>query len=259
MKTTRTFLILALFCLGLAACQPVSTPTVEPTPVPVQPTEEPAPAAEPILEVSSESETKSLTIDDLKAMPVVEGQAGIKSSTGHITLPTTFKGVLLKDLVNLVGGVTEEMGLNLVAEDGYSISFSYDQIQNGTFIAYDPATGDELKNPPTLQPMLAFEIDGKPLDPKADGNLRLVVISDEGNQVTDGHWSVKWVNKVEVKSFVADWEINLIGALNETVDRSSIESCVNCHGATWKDDKAQEWKGVPLYLLLGYVDDKIKH
>ena len=71
------------------------------------------------------------------------------------------------------------MGMNLVAEDGYSISFSYDQIINGSLISYDPATGDELKNPPALQPILAFEMEGEPLDHKTDGNLRLVIISDE--------------------------------------------------------------------------------
>ena len=67
-------------------CTPVE-PTLETTAVP---------AAEPILEVISETGSKSLTLDDLKAMAVVEGQAGIKSSTGKITPPAllkdTFKG-----------------------------------------------------------------------------------------------------------------------------------------------------------------------
>ena len=234
---------------------------MEPTALPVQPTLEPtaAPVAEPILEVISETGTRSLTLDDIKAMTVVEGQAGIKSSTGKITSPAAFKGVPLKDLADLVGGISEEMGMNLVAEDGYSISFSYDQIMNGSFISYDPATGEELKNPPALQPILAFEMEGEPLDSKTDGNLRLAIISEEPTQVTDGHWSVKWVNQVEVKSFVEDWTLQLNGAINETIDRSSVESCINCHGVTWTDDQAQEWKGVPLWNLLGYVDDEIKH
>ena len=250
-----------LLCLTLAACQPAAAPAAEPTAMPVEATLEPTPApvAEPILELVSGIESKSITLDDLKAMAVVEGQAGIKSSTGKITPPAVFKGVSLKDLAEFVGGVSEESGMNLVAEDGYAISFSYDQIMNGTFISYDPATGDELKNPPPLQPILAYEMDGKPLDPKSDGNLRLVIISEEPAQVTDGHWSVKWVNKAEVKSFVQDWTLQLNGAINETIDRSSVESCINCHGVSWKDDQAQEWKGVPLFYLLGYVDDEIKH
>ncbi|PKO11892.1 MAG: hypothetical protein CVU39_26865 [Chloroflexi bacterium HGW-Chloroflexi-10] len=273
MKRLSTLLIVLLFCLGFAACQPTATLTTEPTAVsvkptavPVEPTATPVPVQptataipEPILEIVTDTESMALTLDELMALAVVEGQAGIKSSTGKITLPTAFTGVTLKDLTDLVGGIDETMGINLVAEDGYSISFSYDQIMNGTFIAYDPATGDELKDAPALQPLLAFEIDGQLLDTKSDGNLRLVIISEEGNQVTDGHWSVKWVNKIEVKSFVQDWTLQLNGAINETVDRASIESCINCHEASWTDDKAQVWKGVPLYLLLGFVDDEIKH
>ena len=50
-----------------------------------------------------------------------------------------------------------------------------------------------------LTAILAYEADGKPLDPKQDGTLRLAIVSDELNQVTDGHWAVKWVNKLEVK------------------------------------------------------------
>ena len=37
-----------------------------------------------------------------------------------------------------------EMGVAVTAEDGYSMTFSYDQVINGNFIAYDPATGNEL-------------------------------------------------------------------------------------------------------------------
>jgi hypothetical protein len=149
----------------------------------------------------------------------------------------------------------------VVAEDGYGITYSFDQIQNGAFIAYDPATGAELKNPVELTAILAYEMDGRPLDPKQDGTLRLAIISSELNQVTDGHWSVKWVNKLEVKSLGAEWLLHAQGAIERDVDRASIESCgaPQCHGASWIDDKNQEWAGVPLYYLVGKVDDEIEH
>jgi DMSO/TMAO reductase YedYZ molybdopterin-dependent catalytic subunit len=149
----------------------------------------------------------------------------------------------------------------VVAEDGYSITYSYDQIQNGTFIAYDPATGNELKNPVALTAILAYEMDGQPLNPKEDGNLRLAIVSAELNQVTDGHWSVKWVNKLEAKSLGADWVLKAHGAIIKDIDRASVESCgaPQCHGTSWTDDKAQVWTGVPLWLLVGSVDDEIEH
>jgi hypothetical protein len=51
------------------------------------------------------------------------------------------------------------------------------------------------------------------------------------------------------------------GGVLEEVDRGTFESCTapGCHQATWTDDRAREWSGVPLWLLLGYVDDEIKH
>lgn len=253
-------LTLALIGAACAAVTPESTPAVEePTIVPsdIPPTD--APAA-PVLEIVSPAGTQSLTMDDLQAMPATEGYGGIKSSTGKITLPAKFKGVALKDLATLAG-MDDTNGLNVVAEDGYSITFSYDQIQNGSFISYDPATGDELKNPMPLTAMVAYEIDGQPLDPKQDGNLRLTVVSDEPKQVTDGHWAVKWVNQLEIKPLVTEWTLKAVGGIEDSYDRATIESCSapQCHGASWTDDKAQEWVGVPLYILVGGVDDENKH
>ena len=82
----------------------------------------------------------------MKKLAVVTGEAGFKSSTGKITPPLPHRGVSLKTLAELVGPLDAKMGVNAVAKDGYAITFSYDQLTKGTFIAYDPATGDELKN-----------------------------------------------------------------------------------------------------------------
>ena len=253
-------LLLAL-AFTFAACSGGNQVTPSVTEAPVVETSAPTEAAVPVLEIVGLTETESLTLDEVKALPVTEGYAGIKSSTGKITPPVPFKGVALKDLAEFIGGMDETAGFNVVAEDGYSITYSFDQLQNGAFIAYDPATGDELKNPVELTAILAYEVDGKPLDSKQDGTLRLAIVSAELNQVTDGHWSVKWVNKLEVKSLGAEWALQLDGAISKPTDRVSIESCgaPQCHGASWTDDKGQEWAGVPLYYFVGSVDDEIAH
>ncbi len=244
----------------VAATEASATETsVPPTDTPVPPTATPA---TPILDiVTGDGTTTSFTLDDLKALPVSTGQAGIKSSTGKITPPAEFTGVALKDLAAKIGNFDDTMGINVVAKDGYGITFSYDQVMNGTFVSYDPGTGDELKSPVPLTAMLAYEMDGQPLNLEEDGNLRLVIISDENKQVTDGHWSVKWVNKLEIKDLGANWSLHLEGAMNELMDRATFESGAspNCHGKSWTDDKAQEWIGIPLWLLVGRVDDDIKH
>ncbi|MBE0685331.1 MAG: iron-siderophore ABC transporter substrate-binding protein, partial [Anaerolineaceae bacterium] len=112
------------------------------------------------MELVRPDSTLSFTMADLKALPAREGQAGIKSSTGKITLPNKFKGVALEDLADLVGGLSEDMGVNIVAEDGYSLSYSYDQIMNGTYIAYNPVSGDELKQHDPLKAIVAYEMNG---------------------------------------------------------------------------------------------------
>ncbi len=193
-------LLLALAFIFTACSGETPTPIVIVVTATAQDTPIPTEAAVPVLEIVGPSGTKTLTMEELKALPVTEGYAGIKSSTGKITPPISMKGVALKDLAEYIGGMDETTGFNVMAEDGYSITFSYDQIKNGSFIAYDPATGTELKKSVPLIPIVAYEANGKPFDPKQDGTLRLAIVSSELNQVTDGHWSVKWVNKLEVKS-----------------------------------------------------------
>ena len=278
---TKLFFILMIFVLAVAACQqaPVAeapvveeevvNPTevvVDPTEVPTEapePTEVPEPTEEvshdPILTLIGPGETLTYTYDELKALSATEGMAGIKSSTGKITLPQKFTGITLQDLADLVGGLDESMGINLVAEDGYSISYSYDQIMNGNYIAYNPVTGDEMKEHDPLTAILAYDVNGEPLNVDMDGHLRLVIISDEDNQVTDGHWSVKWVNQVEVRPMIVDWSLQVNGAIDTEIDRASFESCVSCHEATWTDEFGQVWKGIELWRLMGYADDAVKH
>jgi DMSO/TMAO reductase YedYZ molybdopterin-dependent catalytic subunit len=257
--------LLIAMAAAFAGCsgQPATAalPVPSPTNAVIQDRPVPTASSQPVLEITGPEKSISLTMQELEALPVTEGYAGIKSSTGKITPPVPFKGVALKDLTALMGGMDETTGFNVVAEDGYSITFSYDQIQNGSFVAYDPATGAELKNPVPLTAILAYEMDGKPLDPKEDGTLRLAIISPELNQVTDGHWSVKWVNTLEAKSLGEDWTLHAVGGIDKTIDRASIESCgaPQCHGTTWTDDKAQQWVGVPLWLLVGSADDEIEH
>jgi DMSO/TMAO reductase YedYZ molybdopterin-dependent catalytic subunit len=202
------------------------------------------------------------TMDQLKALPVTEGQGGIKSSTGKITIPEPFKGVAIKDLVKNLGVTFDSsMGVTITAEDGYSMTFSYDQVMNGAFTAYDPATGNEMTEHDPLTAIIAYEHNGQPLITAEEGVLRLMVISAKNNQVVDGHWSVKWVNKVEVMPVGKSWTLDLQGAISSPVTRDSYQSCgsPSCHGTSWQDQNGQDWVGVPLWLLAGEVDDADSH
>ena len=258
-----SILILSLlFTLSLAvsACEPKPSGT----PTSTGPTEIPA-ATEPtgpILTLVGPNGGHALTLADLKALPVTEGQAGIKSSTGKITIPEPFKGVTLKDLVASLGITLDpSMGVTITAEDGYSMTFSYDQVMNGAFTAYDPATGNEMTTHDPLTAIIAYEHNGQPLNSTEEGTLRLVVVSAKNDQVVDGHWSVKWVNKIEVSPVGQTWTLDLSGAISSPVSRDSFQSCgsPSCHGTSWQDGNGQTWVGVPLWLLVGEVDDSDSH
>jgi len=249
------FIVTALFALGLAACAPAVTEA----PTPATETAAPSPV---VLEVVGPSGSQSFALEQLQALPATEGQGGFVSSTGQIYVPALYKGVALKDLADVLGiTLDESLGLTLTAEDGYSMTFSYDQVVNGAFTAYDPATGKELAEHDPLTAIIAYSRDGVPLDPKEDGTLRVEVVSEKNNQIVDGHWTVKWVAKAEFTPVGADWSIELEGALTSTVDRASFQSCSapSCHANSWEDESAQPWLGVPLWMLVGQVDDADDH
>ena len=261
-------LLLALaLMVGCGTPAPAATAVAEPTATTAaaEPAAADAPAAdeEPVALTLEgiDGTVQTFTLADLKAMPATEGWCGGKSSTGQITPPMVFKGVLVTDLAALVGGLDETTSLSVVAKDGYAMTISYDQIMNSDFITYDPGTGDEIDIDEPLQVMVAYQRDGEPISADDDGPLRLAIINTTNDQVVDGHWLVKWVTELRVKSVAEDWVLHLEGAITDECDRATFESCTaaNCHGETWTDDEGQEWSGIPLYYLAGRVDDEIKH
>ncbi len=271
------FSALIVFILLCASCTPAAV-TVTPEPV-VEETTQPEPteateATEAIAPAAAEAESGPVvltlvngdqqlefTLDELKSQTATSGQAGMLSSTGKITVPAEYTGVLLTDLLDLMGGITPDLGVNIVAEDGYTMTLSYDQVTNGGFITYDPSDGTEKEFDEQLRAMIAYAMDGQPMDAQRDGTLRMVVISSTNNQITDGHWAVKWVNRIEVQPVSKEWSLSLAGNREEVIDRNTFQSCgtSSCHQETWTDEEGQIWAGVPLYLLTGRVDDELKH
>jgi DMSO/TMAO reductase YedYZ molybdopterin-dependent catalytic subunit len=218
-------------------------------------------AAEVLLEVDGLDGIVSYTLDELKDMRITEGYGGIKNSTGRITPPVLVKGVLLEDLFAEVGGLPDDMAVSVVAKDGYEMTMSAEQIRTGDFITYDMVTGEEKTVAEPLSVVIAYEYDGQPIDPESAGPLRLAVVSPEQNQVIDGHWSVRWVTRIQVKPIVQEWTVLLKGMLTEEMDRATFESgsAEGCHGQDWTDEEGNSWSGIPLYLLVGRVDDDIAH
>jgi DMSO/TMAO reductase YedYZ molybdopterin-dependent catalytic subunit len=221
----------------------------------------PSPTGKVVLTLVGEKGEQQFTLNQLQALSSYTGYAGIKSSTGVITLPQKYTGVRLSYLADLVGGISKASGVTIVGSDGYGMTFAYDQIMQQRFTAYDPATGSEVTPAKDLTVIVAYARNGKPLGTD-EGPLRLAVAeSKPGGQVVDGHWAVKWIDRVSVTKASAQWDVQLQGAVAGKIDKASFVNCASpgCHGSGWVDPAGKRWEGVPLYLVAGMVDDKKRH
>ena len=190
------------------------------------------------------SETRDYTLGEIQAMPSYTAGGGFKKSTGTIVGPFNYTGVNITYLADLVGGIMPSEGMKITASDGYSMTYAYEQVM-GEIATYEGTTG-----PMTM--VLAYEDDGS--IPGYGGPLRVAFVGHD-SPITDGHFWCKYVSEIEILGGVSDWNLTLTGAIRAMPDRSTIESCVGCHRTSWTDGSSQEWSGIPLWLLVGVVDD----
>jgi hypothetical protein len=241
-----------LVCLPVLSCSSPATVTVTSTPTV---TSSQVATQSSGLTVVNGTQTKSYSLAEVKALPSISGWAGQISSTGTITGPYQYKGVAMSELLKAVGGVTENNAVRVSAKDGYTMTLSYKQITEGNFTTIDSSSGKEVAPEGKLTVFVAYQEDGSSLSDKI-GPLRLGIMTSK-TQVTEGHWWIKWTEKIEVIATEAPWELKLEGAITESIDKSTFESCaaIGCHGEKWTDDQGRVWEGVPLWYFAGRVDD----
>jgi len=179
------------------------------------------------------------------------------TSAGHINTVLNYTGVSIVTLCNLVGGITNETSVTIIASDGYSMVFTYDQIMGG-YTTYSPVTGDEVGHNQTLTTILAYFRNGTALS-EDEGPLRVAIVGSEG-LITDGHFWIKEVTKIELHAAVAEYTLTLNGTIFRIMDRATLESGVACHGENWTDSTTGiTWTGIPLWYLVGAIDDQNAH
>ncbi len=106
--------------------------------------------------------------------------------------------------------------------------------------------------------IVANKVNGEPLS-DSHYPLRLV-----GNGLTAGAQRVGKIGSINLHNIpqVDTWTLQLAGASDYTMAQAEFESAVNCttnnHSATFTDSSGT-WKGLPLWLLVGYVDDDNAH
>lgn len=195
--------------------------------------------------------TLSFSMTDLKNLPSTTGSGGFKKSTGTIVGPNTFKGVTVKSLVEMVY-TGSNYSLEIVATDGYTMTYTSSQVINGTFAYYD--TDGNLSGVGDFTTLLVYEMDGQPLQE----TLRIVVVGS-GSPITDGHFWAKYVRTITVRPFAQDWSITLSGLTTMTLDRQTYESVASCYFHTLEytltnSSGTYTYEGVSLWVLVAAVD-----
>ena len=184
------------------------------------------------------------------------------------------KGTDIKDLCDLVGGASAGSTIRVKCiEDGFNKSYAYEDVY-----APEPAQGKMV---------LCWFKDGEYVPDFADGmqvNFLAETTNAAGQYVfgnqdmhdymaeeywhyfgiypsTNGH-SVKWVEEIAIfSSAPPQWELTLEGADTYVMSQSEFEGSIGpTHhpAATWVDG-TDTWSGLPLWLLVGWVDDDVQH
>jgi DMSO/TMAO reductase YedYZ molybdopterin-dependent catalytic subunit len=89
--------------------------------------------------------------------------------------------------------------------------------------------------------------------PSNAGPLRIAVAGSEG-LLTEGHFWVKFVSKIEVTPSVEDWTVTVSGTTDLYMDRQAFTADYNHFGITWTDDSNDVWKGTALWRWVSWCN-----
>jgi len=193
---------------------------------------------------------------------------------GNYKIDNVVKGTAVRDLTDLVGGMGPNDEIKFVCTlDGWTNTLDYSSI-------YEP-------HPRLGTVFLAWYADGKVI-PEYSQGPRLFFTSDDNKfshadmyeSINPLYWhynsgrasapglSAQMVDLIKIVPKPDDWSITLTGAINEKISRGYFESGLTCtfvkgtpidHQASYTDEQGREWSGMPLWLLVGFVDDENAH
>jgi hypothetical protein len=155
--------------------------------------------SEVALKIIRSEQIKTFTLNELKAIPSYTAEGNLwRSRLGILTGPFeyTYTGVKMIDLLDLIGGITEGNVIKVIASDGYTKVFTYDQIKGKLTVLNRQGKPIEWSQPLTV--ILAYEEAGQLIPVAKGGPLRIAVVS-LGNPITPGKFWVKWVERIEIE------------------------------------------------------------
>jgi DMSO/TMAO reductase YedYZ molybdopterin-dependent catalytic subunit len=150
--------------------------------------------------------------------------------------------------------------VQVIAADGYTAEFNASYVKfNQDIILCNEMNGEQL--PETYAPLRLM---GEALTRKqmirnvAEIRLLYTDATAEGEEggETGGTPTVE-------PSGLPEFELSLVGEITDTVDKDRLLSALPCsemqHYYTYTDGDGNEWTGVPVWLLVGLVDDDNGH
>lgn len=186
-------------------------------------------------------------------LPQLTYRASYKRSSGTIVGPYSYTGPSIASILALMGGVGKGDAVQLISDDGYRMTLTYEQLM-GEVTVYDEK-GEALEAFAKPVMMLALASDNPAF---SSGNPRAIYAGPE-TPLTDGHTWVKSVVEIRVIPMVKEWVLELKGAVQAKMDRSTFESLATCPASPHPGSEFAEgqstYAGTPLWTLVSVVDN----
>lgn len=152
-------------------------------------------------------------------------------------------------------------------------SFEYDKSQGTTWICeVNGVILDDYGNPGadgfnkriiTADDSISFYYGTKPVTAEtALASIIFTPLSSASEQVSGAtpadSSSADSLEESEEPS-TGSWSLTMTGAISDSINQSFFEESASCHKGSWKDENGNEYTGIPLWRLLGWVDDEVSH
>jgi len=144
--------------------------------------------------IGADGQQVVLNSTEFAALKPYTGKGGF-SENGE-SYAGNFTGIPVLTLLSQVGGISTGENTTFTGSDGYSFTFTYEQIHGDEVNTFNPTTGAPEQPTQPLTVMVAYYNNGTGLDPSI-GPLRVAVVGPQG-LYTNGFWWVYFLVKIQV-------------------------------------------------------------
>ncbi len=190
------------------------------------------------------------TLTEIMEMPAITGLGGYKKSTGTIVGPFNYTGVTIQYLLSLTEAPLVNYSIEVVAADNYTTYYNMTQVE-GRFQAYNSTTG-ECVGIQDCSLIIAYQQDGAVITD--GGPLRVAILNSDGH-VTDGHFWIKSVIRINVIDTVRPWSLHLKGVIQWNMTHDVYYALGSCpHHRIEMTVQQDVYWGVPLWIIVAAMD-----